>query len=541
MSEFLPLDTKTGKVRSTSSDTGTASKPIDFTNVFVVGIGGAANEGGIMPLVNGQSYIDVTFDTEQTDNTWIFLECSVRYVTDPSPLNIWPGIITVKTSTGFRLQLNGKPDNANYFLNWAISGVNIPPPAPFPATTYIFTGPTGGSGGVVSSPFTVKLPPGGTVAGPVTVTPHDGGAGGTFTPATIMLTTGAPSGVFTYTPGSYGAKTISVTNDGGLTDPGNITYTVPTPSYTLTGPSTGNVGVASTNFTVVLSGTVIGTLTITPSSGGGGGTFTPSTVALTTGAPTATFTYTPSSGGTKTISTTNNGGLANPGSISYLVVAPFDPSTIAGLKLWLKADSLALSDGAVVATWTDNSGTANNATQTGTAQPVYKTNIVNGKPVVRFDGVNDFMQLATEITLSADFILYAVYKTTGDNCLVGAVAVNNQLFRVGEAGGNQLSLYDGVGGTLSGTLSVSRSSWNLGFIRRPPTGGYQFFDASGNIGIGGAGSPTLKAGVIGAVESPPIGLYTSGDVAEIILYDNQLASADVNAVRDYLKTKYAIP
>jgi hypothetical protein len=95
-----------------------------------------------------------------------------------------------------------------------------------------------------------------------------------------------------------------------------------TASYTLSGPSSGIVGVASANFTVALTaaGSAVmgaGTLTVTPSDGGGGGTFTPATVNLTAASPSATFTYTPASTGAKTISTTNNGGLTNPRSLPY--------------------------------------------------------------------------------------------------------------------------------------------------------------------------------------------------------------------------------
>jgi hypothetical protein len=129
--------------------------------------GTGITNAGLTQLVNGQSYIDVVFDHTQTDNTWIFVECSVLNTTDPNPLNIYPGIITSKTASGFRLQLNGMPDSNNYFLNWAISGVNIAPPEPFPATTYTLTGPSSGSISVASTAFTVKLPLGGTVAAPV--------------------------------------------------------------------------------------------------------------------------------------------------------------------------------------------------------------------------------------------------------------------------------------------------------------------------------------------------------------------------------------
>ena len=65
-----------------------------------------------------------------------------------------------------------------------------------------------------------------------------------------------------------------------------------------------------------LNGT--GTATITPNDGAAGGTFSPSGAQSVTYPATATFTYTAASVGTKTISTTNGGGLANATPISYV-------------------------------------------------------------------------------------------------------------------------------------------------------------------------------------------------------------------------------
>lgn len=94
-------------------------------------------------------------------------------------------------------------------------------------------------------------------------------------------------------------------------------------AVTLTGPSSGTVGVASTNFTVGANGTITGTLTVTPSDGGDGGTFSPTSVAISSGTPTATFTYTPANVGapTATVSVTNDGGLTNPAGIDYTATA----------------------------------------------------------------------------------------------------------------------------------------------------------------------------------------------------------------------------
>lgn len=92
-------------------------------------------------------------------------------------------------------------------------------------------------------------------------------------------------------------------------------------STTLTGPTSGVAGVPSTNFTVGANGTITGTVTVTPSDSGGGGTFSPTSVNISSGTPTATFTYTAASAGAKTISTTNNGGLSDPSSITYTASA----------------------------------------------------------------------------------------------------------------------------------------------------------------------------------------------------------------------------
>jgi hypothetical protein len=91
------------------------------------------------------------------------------------------------------------------------------------ATAVTMTGPNTGTAGTPSTNFTVGA--NGAITGTVTVTPADGGAGGTFTPASVAISSGTPSATFTYTALSAGAKTISATNDGGLTNPANITYT----------------------------------------------------------------------------------------------------------------------------------------------------------------------------------------------------------------------------------------------------------------------------------------------------------------------------
>lgn len=118
---------------------------------------------------------------------------------------------------------------------------------------------------------------------------------------------------------------------------------IPATAYSLTGPTSGLVGVPSAPFTVQVSpsGSSLGSVvTVTPSVTGGGtygattygdgtysgsvgvaGTFSPTSVTFTAGLAnaSATFTFTPSASGTAVISVTNSGGLPDPASISYSV------------------------------------------------------------------------------------------------------------------------------------------------------------------------------------------------------------------------------
>ena len=190
------------------------------------------------------------------------------------------------------------------------------------ATSVTISGPSSGTVGVASTNFTASL--NGVSATDVVVTPSDAGAGGTFTPTTVTITAGSTTGTFTYTASSTGTKTITATNGSGLTNAGSVSYAASSASataVTLSGPSTGTAGAASTAFTVGANGTISGTVIVTPSDGGAGGTFSPTTVSISSGSPTGTFTYTAASSGAKTISVSNNGALTNPGSITYTASA----------------------------------------------------------------------------------------------------------------------------------------------------------------------------------------------------------------------------
>lgn len=69
-----------------------------------------------------------------------------------------------------------------------------------------------------------------------------------------------------------------------------------------------------------------------------------------------------------------------------------DPKANTQLGLWLKADALSLNNNDPVVTWEDQTTNARNFSQgTASARPTFVSNQINGKPVIRFDGVNDVL------------------------------------------------------------------------------------------------------------------------------------------------------
>lgn len=100
------------------------------------------------------------------------------------------------------------------------------------ATTILFSGPSSGVAGAASAVFTISA--NGTVSGSHVVTMGDTSGGGTWSPTTVTLTSGAPSATATYTPVSAGAKTLTAVDAGGYTAPSSLTYTASSSTVTFT-------------------------------------------------------------------------------------------------------------------------------------------------------------------------------------------------------------------------------------------------------------------------------------------------------------------
>lgn len=114
---------------------------------------------------------------------------------------------------------------------WAIAAAAPAPPPPTAATALSIAGPTTCTVGQASDVFTIST--NGVLSGTVnvTITPSNGSVSG----SPMVLGPGNTSGTFTYTASSSGAKTLTVTNDGGLTNPSPASITATQLATPLTG------------------------------------------------------------------------------------------------------------------------------------------------------------------------------------------------------------------------------------------------------------------------------------------------------------------
>jgi hypothetical protein len=220
-----------------------------------------------------------------------------------------------------------------------------------------------------------------------------------------------------------------------------------------------------------------------------------------------------------------------------------NPSSISGLTLWLKADSLGLSDGTAVSTWTDSSGTGNNATQaTGVNQPIFKTNIVNGKPTVRFDGSNDSLTFSSSPADTSVFVVaslgvapasqtaYAPFTVFGTGTPLAGIDLTCRLT------GTNWGVY--VGSDLSSGEDLVNGTFNI--IEATTSGAGTVIYRNG-VQKATSGSRSNGDGSTAQIASQTgSSRWFNGDIAEILIYDSVLSQIDRTNVEKYLSAKYAI-
>lgn len=226
-----------------------------------------------------------------------------------------------------------------------------------------------------------------------------------------------------------------------------------------------------------------------------------------------------------------------------------------GLQLWFKADSIVASDGDAVTTWADSSGNGYDVSQSVAGEkPTYKTGILNGKPVVRFDG-GDLLYRATTALGLRTHTMFAVFRESSTVTSAGII----NLYAAG-AGSDYDSLdaisYDTGNNSFYMQATSPGLNMTVGSSGASPWGVYASVMGGGTATVyqnGSAGTtdasysePDVNSAggfilgghwISGAIYAPA---RLNGDIAEILWYSSNLSASNRQLVERYLGAKYGI-
>lgn len=226
------------------------------------------------------------------------------------------------------------------------------------------------------------------------------------------------------------------------------------------------------------------------------------------------------------------------------------PDDISNLQLWLQADSINQADATAVSTWSDDSGNGNDATQgTAAAQPTFHTNVINGLPIVRFDGTDDLFTLGNVLDVTGDLSIFTVcdFDVSGSNDTFGGkrdgTGATPWAFRSGT--GDELEFYINDGGgfeVMTADTALAINTFVIGDVVRSGTSVSFELDGAADGTRTQTKTPagnTVAAGV-GSHTGGSAGELRDGDIAEFIFYDRALTGAERGDVQSYLSDKYGI-
>ena len=250
--------------------------------------------------------------------------------------------------------------------------------------------------------------------------------------------------------------------------------------------------------------------------------------------------------------------IAKPASAPAFSLGSYSPKT------WYDAGQIAgLNDGDAVGgavPWNDLSGGGKNLAH-GTAgfRPTYKTNIVNGKPVVRFLGSSSQRIYASDATMpTGDYTVLFVYKPTLDMAngqyqwLGGwGTSATNKLVvpyvgGVTSYGGNSL-----WGMTQSGDSGPDWTGWTANAKSCYNVWNVLLFTRTGNTHVFFK-STTTSSKTRTMTAAPQLGGeyivggwpnasgYATGDMAEHATWGRVLSGAEIAAIMTGLGAKYGI-
>lgn len=214
----------------------------------------------------------------------------------------------------------------------------------------------------------------------------------------------------------------------------------------------------------------------------------------------------------------------------------FDPLDIAGMIFWIDASTIiGLLDGNPVVQWNDLSGNGNHLVQGNPInQPTYRTGIINGLPVVRGDGVNDWLGNPFVSTQPAHYFIVARYNVYGLNDAVcDGWGANRGRLRASAV--NQIQLASGFNIT-TGVIPVVTNFRIYSVAINGATSEIRYDGVQEAVGNTGPNNPN---GLILFADGNAAN-HANLDIAEVVGYSVIRNAAEIDLLENYLRNKYAL-
>ena len=233
---------------------------------------------------------------------------------------------------------------------------------------------------------------------------------------------------------------------------------------------------------------------------------------------------------------------------------PFNATTDGGVlpSHWYRADGAnfqdsagttpAVADGDVIGLLTDYGSVVSGVTQATTDnKPVLKTSVLNGHPVWRFDGTNDYLR-GSFAAVAQPFTIFVVAQLDaskidgGDVKIVDSIDSTDRamLYQYAQVEADAWAVYAGT--RLSGAATDANTNiWTVVFNGASS----QFWKNGISVAAGAAGAAGITGITIGAIYDGTAS-YFKGDFTELAIYLGNLSTTDKNQVNRYLATKYGI-
>ncbi|HUT08971.1 MAG TPA: LamG-like jellyroll fold domain-containing protein, partial [Thermoguttaceae bacterium] len=207
-----------------------------------------------------------------------------------------------------------------------------------------------------------------------------------------------------------------------------------------------------------------------------------------------------------------------------------------------------IADGTPIGTWADTSGNDKDVAQvTAASQPTYWAGAVNGEPVLRFDGTDDYLAGPAVLQGGDDtFTFVAVWNAAA---LKGQVVVE----QAASGTGRRASLivessgkygFCGESNDSNSLGPYAAGEWNLSVmtLNGQPSNNILVWD-NGNLQTGSINITTQNVGTTGVRVGNKLTNNAenfNGDIAEILIYNDILTDEERTAVDVHLANKYGL-